>query len=169
DPESKKSKLWINGNMVCEGDLQAGPKTGKHVMVGTQYGCRIKSIRVTAGMASPAEASGVKSDVDVINFTNKDHLTAKSIALADGEFLVQTPYGELKSPANKVAGIVFNTKDQEKPRRLKGEVLVQTNNSRLTVQPESLDGETLSGTSDYLGKITVKRSLVKSIRFNINP
>lgn len=168
DPESHKSRFWMNGQLVAEADVASGPARGKYVMLGTQYGCRIKSIRMISGVATPAEVAAAKSETDVVHFLNKDHLTAKSLLLANGEFSVVTPYGELKSPAAKVASITFSTREQEKPRRQRGDVLVQTSNSRLTLAPESLDDTSLVATSDYLGKVTVPRDRVKSIRFNVN-
>ncbi len=171
DPESKKCKLWMNGNLLGEYDVPQGPRTGKYVMVGSQYSAKIKRVQVTGGISAPSEAgSGQgRDDSDTVQFANKDRISTQSVTLAGGVVTVQTTYGELKSPVDKLSYIVFRKTGQERPRRLKGDVLVETHNSRFTLQLQALSETALTGECDYLGKIAIKRPVIKSVKFNIYP
>jgi hypothetical protein len=169
-PATCKGKCWINGDSVAECDMAANggaPKTGKWLMVGTQRGCKIKSSRVTGGEFTPGEVSDAKSETDMVTFTNKDHVSAKSLTLADGQLHVETAYGELASPVAKLASIIFSSASRETPKLLKNQGLVQTPAGNMTVQLDTLDEQSLTGKCDYLGPVTIRRGAIKAIHFNV--
>ncbi|MDD4892071.1 MAG: hypothetical protein PHU85_19285 [Phycisphaerae bacterium] len=167
DPETKKMKTWVNNTLIGEHEVTNGPATGKQALFATQYPCKVKSLKVTAGFSPPSDTTAAKDDGDLVHFVNKDGISTKSLSLTDGQFIVTTAYGELKSSVDKIDRVVFSPKRVERPRRQKGDVLVQTATSRFTLQLESMTPESLSGTSDYLGKVTIKRAAIRSVRFNI--
>ena len=171
DPAVGESKCWINGDQVgvCNMNGNNPPQTGKWLMVGTSRGCKIRSIRVTGGEFTPGEVPDSKVEIDTVMFTNKDHVTAKSLTLADGQLHVETAFGELASPVGKLSTLLFASDNRETPRLLKNQALVQTEAGNVTVQLESLDGQSLVGKSDYLGPVTIRRTAIKAILFEADP
>lgn len=168
DPDAKKMKVWINGASLGEADVPMGPAAGKCVLFCTQYPCKVKSLRVLPGLVGPTETGGApKDDGDLVYLGNKDNVSAKGIALAEGQVVLTTSYGELKSAVDKVDRIVFNPKNIERPRRQKGDVLVETTTSKFTLQIDSLTNDGLVGSSDSLGKVTIKRAALRSLRFSL--
>ncbi len=167
DPASKKARIWLNGNLAAEADVPQGPASGKQVMVGAPYGCRIKSVSVTGGAPAGPAVPPAGADADRVVFANGDQVSARSVALANGTLAVATDFGELNSPVAKVASVAFRVAVQPGPRPRTGEVLVQTRTGRLTLRLESLGDAGLVGASDCLGRVTVKRQAIRAIKFNV--
>jgi hypothetical protein len=169
DPGTGKSKCWINGDNPVECDMSnngVAPKTGNWVTVGTLRGCKIRSIRLTGGEFAPGESPDAKVEADTVTFTNKDHVAAKSLTLADGQLHVETAFGELACPVGKLACIAFSSDSRATPKSLKNQRLVQTPAGNVTVQLDSLDGQSLVGKCDYLGVVTIRRGAIKAIVFD---
>ena len=168
DPNTKKAKVWIDKRLLGEYDVPSGPKAGKFVMLNSMYAGAFKWARVYKGIVPPAGASGQgKEKEDVLVLSNKDRISAKGITFADGKFTVQAPYGELKMDAGKIGSILFRTDAQERPRRRKGDVWVETGGSRITVQLKKLTDKLLIGKCDYVGEVKALREALRGIRFNI--
>jgi hypothetical protein len=166
DPHAKKLKYWMDNVLVGEHDVGgSAPAAGKYIHLGFQYPCKVKNLRVSAGFSGPTDKGGKENESDMVYFANKDAVTATSLGLAEGTLTIKTEIGELKSGPDKIDRVVFRA--GEKPRLQKGDVLVTTRNGQYTVKLESLTGETLNGVSDYLGKVKIKRSAIRSIRFGL--
>lgn len=149
----------------------ATPAAGKFILLNVSPNAEIRFIRVTGGeeaVAGPASDRAMAAGSDAVQFVNRDRVTIKTLALADGQFTAQTEHGELKFPQVNVTAIEFSPANREKPRRQAKDVSVQTATSRLTVQLDRLDDEGLHGSGDHLGTITIQRSTIRSIRFNIH-
>jgi hypothetical protein len=117
----------------------------------------------------PPSGAEKKADTTahIIRFSNKDRVAAEDVKLAEGKLLLKTSFGEISSTVDKVQSITFRAKGLEKPRRNKGDVHVETSDSRFTVQFERLTPEHLIGKSAYLGGVKVRRACLRRIRFNI--
>ncbi len=168
DPQTRKARMWLDSVELGEYEVPNGPTTGRFVMLSTEYSSKISYIRVHRGIVPP-EMGARQSDTesDVVEFGNKDRLSALSLSLADGTFVAQSSYGELRCPAERLKTIVFRKEGLEEPRRRKADVRVETGRSHLTLEFEGLDGEHLVGSAEHLGRMKVLRSAVKRIRFNI--
>ena len=112
-------------------------------------------------------APKAQAEIHVVRFANNDMVSATSISVADGVLVAETIYGQLRCQVGKVAHIVLASKGQEKPRRRSGDVTIQTAGSRFTIQFAELSGEFLSGQSDHLGSVKVKRGAIKELVFNV--
>ncbi len=168
DPESGKAKVWVDSTELGEYSVPNRPAQGRYVMFCSSYSCRVSHMRVFRGIL-PASGDGGEADEnkEIVEYQNQDRITALSVGLADGVFAAGTSYGELRCSVAKVSNVVFRKSGQEEPRRRKGDVWVDTPDSRFTLQFEKLDGEHLVGSAEHLGRVKVLRSAVKGIRFNI--
>ena len=169
NPTTGKARLWMNDKLLCEHEIPAGrrPSTGKYVMFSSYYPCAVRSLRVYRGVAGASPGGEAAEEADTVQFGNKDRITSTDIRLADGIVTLTTPLGEIRSPVEKLTSVVFRKKGREVPRRQKGDVTVQTSDSRLTLTFKELTADHLVGASDCLGEVTIKRNAVRSIRFNI--
>ena len=89
------------------------------------------------------------------------------MTLADGKLALKTALGDITSDARRIESITFRAKGIEKPRRNKGDVAIETSDTRLTVQFDRLTPECLIGKSSYLGEVKVRRDFLTGIQFNI--
>jgi hypothetical protein len=112
---------------------------------------------------------GASAGKMAIEFTNGDRLTADDVALADGQFSIITSYGQARCPAGGVRCIVFGGKDTPPARPQKGNVRVTTLSGCLTLRFGCLTADALIGRSDCLGDVTLKRSAIREIKFNLGP
>jgi hypothetical protein len=168
DPATNKAHLWIDSTDLGEYAIPMNVGQGNYVMFNARQPCRVTRLRVMRGIVPPAvEEKEVETESHVVRFANKDRVSANDLALADGKLKLKTAFGDVASPLAKVESIAFRPKGIEKPRRQKGDVWVETTDSRLTVQFESLTPEFLVGKSDSLGEVKVRRACIKAIRFNI--
>jgi len=168
DPESGKVRVWLDSTELGEYSVPNQPAGGRYVMFCTSYSCKISHMRVLRGILPDSGPEGqVDESMDIVEYQNKDRITALSMGLADGLFAAKTSYGELRCAVENVKSVVFRKNGQEEPRRRKGDVWVDTPDSRFTLQFEKLDGEYLVGSAEHLGRVKVLRSAVKGIRFNV--
>ena len=173
DPKTGNATTWVDSTRV---DTHTFPPNlrrtkGKYVIFISRYPSQISYLRVLPGIVPPSEGVGseskAESDTHSIEFNNKDSVSATDVLLTNGTFLAQTPHGELRCPLGKVTNIVFATRGQEKPRRDKYDVLVETADSRLTLQFDKLTDEYLLGSAEHLGQVKLLRSAVRAIEFKI--
>jgi len=174
DPATGKARLWIDSNDLGTYDVPTKPASGQYVMFNSVYPLKVEYLGVYRGVVAPSgedDSAGVGSvaaeDVPVIQFVNRDRVSATALSLADGEMSFTTSYGQMKCPARTVARIVFGKKGQEEPRRQNGDVRVRSAAGRMTFQFGRLTADALIGKSDTLGEITVRRSAVREIKFNL--
>jgi len=169
DPETSKTRLWLNGNDLGTYAVPNKLSQGKFVMFSSQYPCRVEYIRVIGGMVGPARDGDGKKETKahVVRFVNRDRVAAADLGLADGTLALKTEFGEISSDVQRVASIAFRTEDLEKPRRRKRDVRVRTASSRLTLEFDRLTPEHLIGKSYYLGDVKINRACLKKIEFNL--
>ena len=168
DPTTKKAKVWMDKTLLGEFEVTEAPDSGKYVMISSLYAGEISSARVLRGVVPPAGAGGKSKEKEhVLVLANKDRISAKKLTLADDQFTVQAPYGKLTMPAGNVRNVLFRSEGRERPRRRKGDVWVETEGSRFTVQLKSLTDKILVGKSDYMGEVKVLRPALRGLRFNI--
>lgn len=168
DPATSKARVWVDSRDLGEYAIPHKLTTGKFVMFNSRYPCRVSYIRVMRGIVPPSSAEHkADSKTHIIRFANKDRVAAEEVRLADGKLLLKTSFGEIASQVGKVQNIVFRSEGLEKPRRNKGDVYIETSDSRFTAQFEQLTSEYLIATSAYLGQVKVRRASLKRIRFNV--
>lgn len=168
DPGANKARAWIDNMDLGEYAVPGNLPAGKFVMFNARYPCRVSRLRAVQGIAGPSpNDKEEKTDTHVVRFVNRDRVAATAITLADAKLNLKTAFGDIATDAAKVQTIAFRPQGIEKPRRQKGDVMVETANSRLTLQFERLTDEHLVGKSSYLGEVKVLRSCLKRIRFNI--
>lgn len=176
DPATGQATMWLDSNRLHQQTIKPKltkylPTKGKYVIFISRQPCQISYLRVLRGIVPPSEdepeGSKAEQDTHRIEFSNKDSVSATEVLLTDGTFVAQTTHGELHCPLEEVTNIVFASKGQEKPRRNSGDVLIETANSRLTLEFDKLTDEYLLGSAEHLGQVKLLRSTVRSIRFNL--
>ena len=168
DPAKSKARVWIDKNDLGEYNVPHKLTKGSYVMFNTRYPCRVHHINVSRGIASPTgETKTTDAATHIIRFANRDRVAANEVKLDDGKVSFETSFGTISAKVDKVQSIVFRSKGLEKPRRLKGDVWVETATSRYTLQFKNLSPEHLIGRSAYLGEVKIRRDCLRRIRFNI--
>ncbi len=168
DPKGNKTHAWLDDMDLGEYAIPGNLPAGKFVMFNVRYPCRVTRLRVVQGIAGPTKTETEETtDGHVVRFVNRDRVAAAQIGLADGKVTLKTAFGDISTDAAKVQNIAFLSKGVEKPRRQKGDVMVETAESRFTLQFERLTEDHLIGKSAYLAEVKVLRSCLKRIRFNI--
>ncbi|KKL17505.1 hypothetical protein LCGC14_2484900, partial [marine sediment metagenome] len=175
DPATGKATMWLDSNRLHQQTIKPKltkylPTKGKYVIFTARQPCQISYLRVLRGIVPPSQDQGkainAQANTHTIEFTNEDSVSATAVSMAKGIFVAQTAHGQLRCPLEEVTSVVFATKGQEKPRRDKRDVLVETAASRLTIQFDKLNDEYLLGSSDHLGQVKILRTAVRSIRFH---
>ena len=168
DPTANKVRAWVDNMDLGEHAVPGNIPAGKFVMFNARYPCRVNRLRVVQGIAGPSQADKEETtDAHIVRFVNRDRVAASHVGLADGKVTLKTTFGDVSADAAKVQSIAFLTKGAEKPRRQKGDVMIETADSRFTIQFDRLTDEHLVGKSAYLAEVKVLRSCLKRIRFNI--
>ena len=166
DPATGRAMAWIDSEKVVETTLakKVKPTKGKYVIFYSQTPVQISYLRVLRGVVPPSGGSGE----NMVRFANEDSLSVKSVSLAEGSLAAETAYGQVRCAIKKVQSISFSAKGRQEPRRQKSDVLIETQSSRFIVQFKELTGEYLLGQAEHLGKVKVRRTAIRSIRFNIH-
>lgn len=168
DPQTGKMRVWLNATDLGEYQSPNKPTAGQYVLFCSQYSCQVVSLKVLRGIVPPPKSEAAAEDEnDVVEFTNKDRVSVKDLSLNAGQFVIQTEFGQLTPQAGKISAILFRKKGREEPRKLKGDVQVQTVGGRLTMQFKELTPEHLVGTSSCYGDLKIQRSAIRNIRFNV--
>ena len=168
DPSTGKTKLWMNDALLGEYVAKNGPKTGRYVIFGSRLACSVKSIRVLRGVVSPGEtAARTADDTFAVRFANTDSVSATDISLENGSFVVKTAFGDLPLPVDKVRGVAFPKIGREDPRKRKGDVRVLGAGCAVTLQLGALSTDTLTGSADHLGEVTLRRDRISRIDFHL--
>lgn len=168
DPESAQARLWRDQQALGEWKVPFNPKTGNFVMVSSHQRMKIIAIKVLPGIVKPPESAvEIKSDQDTVIFKNKDHVKVTDLTLTDGKFSGKTSFGSLEAPVDNVRLVTFASTGQERPRRRKGDVTVETCESRVTLQFQEMNDEYFLGKSDNYGDVHVRRNAIKHVRFNL--
>jgi len=173
DPGAGKVWLWVNGKAYGEHKVPNPTKQGKFVMFRTNRPVKITTLRVLPGVVLPSGQSiasgggGEKEDADVVHFANGDRLEAQSVSLEGDAAKLVTKYGELSVKRKSIGRIAFRTRGREEPRKHKTDVTVSTYEGRLTLQFEQLTAEQLTGHAPHVGRVTVQRAALRSVRFNV--
>ncbi len=168
DPATNKARAWLDNTDLGEYAVPGTLPAGKFVMFNARYPCRLSRLRVVQGIVGPSPSEKEETtDGHVVRFVNRDRVAATEIGLASGKVTLKTAFGEISTDAARVQNISFRTQGIEKPRRNKGDILVETSDCRFTLQFDRLTEEHLVGKSSSLGELKVLRSCLKRISFNI--
>ena len=169
DPETSKAHFWLDAADLGEYAVP-GKLSGPYAMFNSRYPCKVGYLRIMTGVVAPGgaqETGKAEAGGDSIVFANKDRVCGGEISLAEGTFAARTDYGEVRCPVANIRTVTFRTQGQETPRRQKGDALVQTSASRLTLQFGKLTEEFLIGSSEGLGPVKVRRDALKAVQFNL--
>jgi len=170
DPKTGTAKLWLDKRLLGEGVIPTRPSKGKGVIFTSYYSSQISQIQVLRGVVAPSGVETLtegESETDMVQFENRDRVSAENVRLSGGKFTIKTGYGELAVERNKVQSVAFRSKGLEKPRLMKGQVEVETTVGRMTVVFGELTGERLLGTSECWGNVSLQRETIRKIRFQV--
>lgn len=168
DAENSELFIWMDEQQIGKFKVNNPPKTGKFVCIRTMYGERTDYVRIYPGVVPPgkSEQRG-NEDADVVVMGNGDRFSATDLAVRGKELVANVGGMDLPFPMDKMQQVIMRTKDRELPRRNKGDVRVSTPYARLTLQLAEMTSEAIIGRSGYLGDLTIDRSVLRRMDFNI--
>jgi hypothetical protein len=170
DPETGKAHMWLDTNDLGEYAVPNKPTSGKFVMFNSYYPMAVDYVKLLRGVVPPTDRDDItgvgEADETLIQFANRDHVSAAHISLADGQLTLTTSYGDIKCPVKSITRIVFSKKGLEEPRRMKDDVMVSSSIGRMTFAFQRLTENELEGLSDNLGPVKLKRDSLREIKFN---
>ena len=171
DPATGTAKVWLDAKDLGQYNIPNPPRSGKFILLSSSSSCKISWIRVLPGVVSPGDDKAIGgADADtahVVEFGESDRMQTKSLRMVGGNFEAETSAGPLACSTDALRKITFSKTSRETQRRLKGDVRIQADRSKLTLQLQSLDEQYVVGKSDSLGVVKIRRNAVKAIRFNI--
>jgi len=177
DPATGKAKMWVDDAYVCELDVTPRLPVCQYAMLDSTGPLKVEYVKVLGGIVPPSgdgadaaawAAPAAPDDASVaVRFANKDRVSALKAAMADGQMVLTTPYGEIKCPPGSVSRLVFGKKGIEEPARAKADASVRAGPCRMTLQFDRLTADEVVGRSDiYGGEVRIRRDAVEEIRFN---
>jgi len=131
---------------------------------------RVSQIRVAAWDGQLQTDTGGKAvaDEDYVRLANGDKLTGKLAGIKDGRIAFQTSFAEMNIPLERAAEITLSAKTAAKPRRQATDVQAMfADGGQMTLALEQVDGQSLIGTSEHCGRLTIQRTAFNRLVLNI--
>jgi hypothetical protein len=106
------------------------------------------------------------SKSDFINMINNDVINGTVKEFKNGKFIVQTPFGTVDVPFERVSHMHFSMIGREPAIRTQGEIpVVFQRQGKLSLKPEKWDGDKLIAVNPNFGRIALPLSMIKVINF----
>jgi hypothetical protein len=168
DTETRAMKIWKGNKLMGRFLIPEHFVQGKYVVLNGYSNVKMSKLDVRAGVHEPGGEKPTATEGHQILFKNHDRVEAASLIMEKGsnELAVNLAFGEVSIAKEALVLIDFGTKGQELPRRIKGDVLVETLRGRYTLQLEALTDKALLGKANVLGGIQINRSSIRRIQFN---
>jgi hypothetical protein len=170
DTETRGMVFWSGRKKIGSVIIPQGLAKGNYVVFGGNYNMKLRRLNIRRGVAEPNSAAKIKSSQKhQIFFKNGDMVESDTLALSRGakELVANLDFGEVSIAREALANIILGSKDQEEPRRLAGDVLVETIRGRFTLRMTALTDKTLTGRAEAFGSVSLKRSAIRRVKFNI--
>jgi len=197
DPANGSVLTWLDDQKGDEFKAAAAPKEGPYVLFTTRTPLAIRRLRLLRGVAPPAEQADPAGDAPRVVMSDGDIVTPKSVALADGRFLIKTDFGDMQPEMRDVAAVYLNRRSgpaKEGPSSSPAtpsvtppppagpaatpspppapdteNMRVLTTDGQFTLRSCALSDDFLTGRSAFLGAISLKRDSLRLIRFFHSP
>jgi hypothetical protein len=169
DDEARRIRLWHNRRHVGGAEAPVNAIGGDVVALSAMFDAKIHTLRVRRGVIEPTFQGGGDGapKEHLLVFQNEDRMEAASLRLEGATLTTEAHFGEMTVPRKALARIAFAAAGRERPRRRKGEVIVETLHSRFTLHLKEMNDEALLGASEPFGDVAVDRRAVRRILFNI--
>ncbi len=131
---------------------------------------RLTEIRVArwSGVLPQTAPSTSRRDVDTIVLANGDQMSGALERVADGRFVVQTPFTPVEVPADRVVQAVLAPSKAARARRRSGDVRLRlVGGGIVTMELAGLDGRWITGSSENFGETRWPVAAVRRIEFNL--
>ncbi|NQU09376.1 hypothetical protein HQ590_01180 [bacterium] len=173
DKPKKSVSLLIDGALtkqwVDPGDF-AGTGTGLMLQSQGQGALRFSNLRVSTWdgqLDQPATAATPRSE-DVIRLVNNDKVSGRLESIANDKITFVTSYATLDIPLDRASIIQLAADKAERARRQAADIrAVFRRGGRVTLAVETLDGQSLSGTSENFGRQSFTRQAFRELQLNI--
>jgi hypothetical protein len=168
EPETGRVRAWINARSICDKVIPGTIlKEGKYIVVSTRgiSPATFSSIRLHRGLVPPtARADRADPGLDSLYTVQGNHITGKSLTVADGKLSVETATGSVTVDLASVLRIILSTEGRTTPEPGNANVTVLTPRSRLSLKLTSMDAQKLTGDSPVFGQVELPRGVVKDLR-----
>jgi len=165
DLENGNVLLWVDGKRYVKERMMDMPTAGKFILIGDQWAnSRTQYIRILQGVVPPPEKRA-EAEKEGCVFRMKDGTRAVSptFTLKDGQITAGRGDVTYAIALSDVQEIVMPKDGRTLPRSRNGDVWVTTERGRVSLRVTAMNGEHLTGSSDYLGDIRAARNAVKTI------
>lgn len=169
----KSIALLLNDTLVRQWtDPGEFAGTGRYLIFVAQGSCdlRVGNIRLRRWDGRlEADEPWRSPTEDVLVLSNADRLSGEVRAIAGGEVLLVTGFGEMKVPVSRLVSLQFAGNCRATARRQDGEVRgFLPDGTRLTVGLERLDEKALRGTSENFGAVNVPLDALTRVQFQLH-
>ena len=173
---SKKDRrfvLMIDGRVTREfqdSEPFAGTGNGIQLQSQRQGLMTVRNIRISewdGGIPQPAAAEEERKD-DLVGLANGDKISGTLKAIAEGKARVETRFGDMEIPLERIQVIHSATGGAERARRNKGDVkAVFADGGQITIEIARLGGGRIEGRSENFGAVKMPVEAFKLLEFNI--
>lgn len=171
DAEKRTFAVWVNDRAAAEfQDPQAFEGTGRALtffnMQSPQLEVRNISVRAWDGRL-PNAAAAPAADADLLTLRNGDQLSGEVKAMTDKSIQVETAFGSLEIPHDRVERLVFR-EGETRARRNRGDVrLTLTDGSKVTLDLQKMEAGVFEGASENVSSARIPWSGVKRAEWNL--
>jgi hypothetical protein len=166
DPKEGSIQPWVGDTPAGQYRFNGGPKTGRYVLFIAHGPMAVKHLRVVPGLIAPGKAPTPATDSVQVALLNGDTISAKGVTFAEGKFTVITEFGNIEPELKRVESVRFPHRVAAPAAAAKeAEAIVQTTEGTFTLRSCALAEDRLTGQSDLFGPVSLKRDVIRSIRF----
>jgi hypothetical protein len=171
DVEKRTFAVWVNDRAAAEfQDPQAFEGTGRALtfftMQSPQTEVRNIAVRAWDGRL-PSAAAAAAADADLLTLRNGDQLSGEVKTMTDTSIQVETAFGSLEIPHDRVERLVFRA-GETRARRNRGDVrLTLTDGSKITLDLQKMEAGVFEGTSENVSGVRLPWSGVKRAEWNL--
>lgn len=173
---SKKDKRFIlmaNGRVLREfQDTEAFAGSGNGIQFQSQRQClmNVRNIRISewdGSIPKPAAAEEVRK-ADFVELVNGDKISGTLKGIADGKIRIETRFGDMDIPFERVHVIQLSSEGVERARRNKSDVkAVFANGGQVTMELVRVADGKMEGRSENFGSVKMPVEAFRLLEFNI--
>jgi hypothetical protein len=172
DPATSKAQLWVDEVSLGSYTVPNPPPGGKYVMFNSLSPVRVESLRVLRGVVPPEDDGFITAlpppGQTVVELATKERLTVTRVVMEGGQVTLATVGGEVRYPIEKVRCILYGGPDKAATATpaTTGQGQVRTDGCWLTLKLVQITDGEVTGRSDVLGDVKIRRAAVREIWFS---
>jgi len=164
DPIARRVRVWFGNEPAGEFEGVGAP-AGNHIVLIPQRPIRFRRITVLSGVVPPRPTGEAAADSTHVRLVNGDEVTGTGVVFSAGRFVVQSDYGKIRLPSDRVSSIRFSRRVDEPLPLGDGVVRAYTRDGRLTMKLNEMTQNDLVGETVEFGPVRLPRDAVRHVLF----